>query len=185
MLDELGIEGPDRFEYRPSPWRELKHVLPPSEVGPDDVFVDLGCGMGRAVLLAARYPMKRAIGVELSEELCKIARENVEKTRGKHAAKAVEIVQADVLEYQLPDDVTIVYLYNPFTGDIFQSALDGIFASLDRNPRRLRIIYRHHLEHERIMASGRARVVRRYEPKSLLRRKTGSSTNVYEVDAAS
>jgi SAM-dependent methyltransferase len=181
MLEELGLEDPDRFEYRPSPWRELRKVLPPSQVGPDDVFIDLGCGMGRAVLLAARYPMKRVIGVELSEDLTRIAQENVDNAREHLAAGDVEVVQADVLEYELPDDVTIVYLYNPFTGEIFARALEQILASLDRRPRPMRIIYRHALEHEQIMATGRARQVSRYEPRSLLRRRAGSATNVYEL----
>ena len=182
MLEELGLEGPDRFEYRPSPWRELRKVLPPSEVGPDDVFIDLGCGMGRAVLLAARYPMKRVIGVELSGDLARIAQENVDNAREHLVARDVEIIQADVLEYELPDDVTIVYLYNPFTGDIFARALEQILASLDRRPRRMRVIYRHALEHEQLMATGRARQVGRYEPRSLLRRRAGSATNLYELE---
>ena len=183
MLEELGLEGPDRFEYRPSPWRELRKVLPPSEVGPDDVFIDLGCGMGRAVLLAARYPMKRVIGVELSDDLARIAQENVDHARENLVARDVEIVQADVLEYELPDDVTIVYLYNPFTGDIFARALEQILASLDRRPRRMRVIYRHALEHEQLMATGRARQVGRYEPRSLLRKRAGAATNLYELES--
>lgn len=185
MLEDLGLEGPDRFEYRPSPWRELKKVLPASEVGPDDVFIDLGCGMGRAVLLAARYPIKRAIGVELSADLTKIAQANLDSAREHLAAREVEFIQADVLEYELPDDVTIVYLYNPFTGEIFARALEQILASLDRRPRRMRIIYRHALEHDQIMATGRAEQVGRYEPRSLLRREAGAATNVYELKPAS
>jgi SAM-dependent methyltransferase len=183
MLEDLGLADPQRVEYTPSPWRELQRVLPPSEVGPDDVFADLGCGMGRIVLLAARYPMKRVVGVELSEDLARVARENVGNAQGRLATRDIEIVQADVLEYELPDDVTIVYLFNPFTGDIFEQALQSILASLDRRGRRLRMVYRHPVEHERIMATGRVRLVRRYEPRSLLRRRTGSATNLYELES--
>jgi SAM-dependent methyltransferase len=184
MLEDLGLEGAGRVEYTPSPWRELQKVLPAAQVGPEDVFADLGCGMGRAVLLAAQYPMKRVIGVELSEDLAGVARQNVEAAREHLAAGDVEIVQSDILAYDLPDDVTIVYLYNPFTGHIFAGALERIFASLDRRPRRIRMVYRHPVEHEQLMATGRVRQVGRYEPRSLLRRQAGSPTNLYELGAA-
>ena len=182
LLEDLGQAAPERVEYRPSPWRELRNVLPASEVRPDDVFLDLGCGMGRVVLLAARHPMKRVIGVELTEELARIARENVDQARERLATPDTEIVQADVLEYVVPDDVTIVYLYNPFYGEIFAGALRQILASQDRRARPLRVIYRHPVEHEQLMATGRARMVRRYEPRSWLRRGAVATTNVYELD---
>jgi hypothetical protein len=41
-LEELGLAAPDRVHYKPAPWR----ALPRRQVGPDDVFVDLGSGMG-------------------------------------------------------------------------------------------------------------------------------------------
>ncbi|HVA32678.1 MAG TPA: class I SAM-dependent methyltransferase, partial [Candidatus Baltobacteraceae bacterium] len=41
-------------------------------------FVDVGAGMGRAVLLASEYPFKQVIGVELSRALAEIARENLQ-----------------------------------------------------------------------------------------------------------
>ena len=51
------------------------------EIRPDDVFIDLGSGMGRMVLEAARYPFKRVIGVELVEQLHDLARANLASTR--------------------------------------------------------------------------------------------------------
>ena len=39
----------------------------------NDVFVDLGCGKGRAVFLAAAQKLKKVIGVELRKELADIA----------------------------------------------------------------------------------------------------------------
>jgi cyclopropane fatty-acyl-phospholipid synthase-like methyltransferase len=39
------------------------------------VFVDIGCGKGKPLLIAARFPyVVRAMGVELSEALCQAAR---------------------------------------------------------------------------------------------------------------
>src|ERR1700719_3166712 len=48
-------------------------------------FVDIGAGKGRALLLAAELPFRKVIGVELSEELARIAQKNI--TLWKHVAR--------------------------------------------------------------------------------------------------
>src|SRR5579863_10298253 len=40
-------------------------------------FIDLGAGMGRAVLLASEMPFREVIGVELNPTLARIARRNL------------------------------------------------------------------------------------------------------------
>ena len=40
-------------------------------------FIDLGCGKGRALLVAARLGFKQVIGVEFAHELAGIARKNL------------------------------------------------------------------------------------------------------------
>ena len=47
------------------------------------VFVDLGSGKGRTLLLASEYPFRRIVGVELSPKLHRIAKTNVEKFRSE------------------------------------------------------------------------------------------------------
>lgn len=160
-LEDLGLAAPERVRYDPSGWRDLRSILRTDEVGPDDVFVDFGAGKGRIVLDAARrYPFRRVIGVELAEHLAAIARANVEASREGLRCRRVEIVTADVVEYEIPDDVTVVYLYNPFRGDVFQALVDKLVASVNRRPRRLRLVYRTPLEHARLVATGRFEVVR-------------------------
>jgi hypothetical protein len=70
-------------------------------------------------------------------------------------------VTADARDWQIPDDVTVAYFANPFTGAIFADVVERIFASIDRSPRRMRIIYHWPREHEMLVATGRARVIRR------------------------
>jgi tRNA1(Val) A37 N6-methylase TrmN6 len=97
--------------YRPLPWGALSRILRQEDVGPDDTFLDLGAGKGRAVFLAAaRYPFKRVIGVELSKDLSDVARANIDRLRDQLICQDVHIVNADVLDYEIPDDVTVVFL---------------------------------------------------------------------------
>lgn len=138
--EELG-HNENMVLYRASGRFFLRRAIRPREVGPGDVFIDLGSGKGRVVLLAARYPFDRVIGVEISEELNQIARENLERERPRLRCPEVDIVTADLAAYELPDEVTHVYMYNPVTGPLFETVLGKILASLERRPRPLRVIY--------------------------------------------
>jgi 16S rRNA G966 N2-methylase RsmD len=157
---ELGVEAPGRGEYKASGWRDLSKILHPSEVTADDVFIDLGAGMGRIVLEAAMYPFARVIGIEVSERLTTIARENVERRRPYLRCRDVELITADVAEYDLPDDVTVAYMFNPFRGELFETVISGLLNSMDRHPRVLRLIYRTPLEDEVLERTGRFRLVK-------------------------
>lgn len=169
-VDELGIaDDPDRGAYGPTGWRTLPRVMSRGSVSRDDVFVDIGAGMGRAVLLAAtRYRLRRVVGVEVAESLCEIARANVERNRGRLRTPLVEIVAADAATYQLPEDATIVYMHNPFWGDLFRCVAERILASVDSAPRPLRLIYEHPREHATLMEIGR------FQPVAEYRRRWGS-----------
>jgi hypothetical protein len=161
-LDELGIAAPDRVRYKPAPWFTLRRALPRRSVTSKDVFVDFGSGMGRVVFQAAVwYPFKQVIGVELSPELHLIAQGNITRNRSRFRCQEAQLIQADVMEYDIPGDVTVAFLDNPFTGDIFTAVVERLLASVDRNPRPLTIIYFNPVEHERLMATGRFRVVKR------------------------
>ena len=140
-LAEVGLDHPERILYSPSSWLFIPRVMRSLEVGRDDVFVDFGSGKGRVVLQAARYPFGRVVGVEISEELNRIARENVERGRHRLACQDVELVTSDVLEYEIPDDMTYAYFYYPFFGEIFKKVVDNIVASIDRRPRTVTIIF--------------------------------------------
>ena len=159
-LQTLGLAAEGRVRYEPSGWLDLRRILRPGDVAPDDVFADFGSGKGRVVLEAARYPFKRVIGVELSDELTAIAARNVAAAERTRRCGAVELVTSDVLDFEMPDDLTVAYVYNPFSGAIFEGLLTKLIETVDRVPRTVRLIYRTPLEHARVMATDRFRVVR-------------------------
>ncbi|WP_327582333.1 class I SAM-dependent methyltransferase [Nonomuraea sp. NBC_00507] len=160
--EELGIADAEQHGYSPAPWSVLRRAIPPEWVRTDDVFIDFGSGMGRIVFqAAAHYPFRRVIGVELSRDLHQIAQANVERNRPRFLCQNVELVNGNVLDYDIPDDVTMAFFFNPFTGQTFDTVIDRLLASVDTNPRWLRIVYLCPVEHERLLATGRVRLVHR------------------------
>jgi SAM-dependent methyltransferase len=162
-LDKEALWSTDsnRGPYAPSPWRVLRRILRPAEVSSADVFLDLGSGTGRVVLEAATaYPFRRVIGVELVPRLTEIARETIARNSHRLRCQDVELISADLADYEIPDDVTVVYLFNPFWGSLFDVIVAKLIASLDDRPRRLRLIYLTPTESARLEQTGRMRFVR-------------------------
>jgi hypothetical protein len=168
-LDELGLAGADRVYYIPASWLTLRRALPRREVGEQDVFIDLGSGMGRMVLEAATYPFKRVIGVELSEQLHDIAVYNIERNRNRLCCPDIVLVQSDVLDYDVPDDVTVVFFNNPFRDKIFAAVIEKVLASVDRNPRPVKVVYNNPVEHPFLMST------RRFLPLQTIQRRGAGS----------
>jgi SAM-dependent methyltransferase len=154
-LATAGVHTDGRIPYVPSSWRNLPSALRHIPISDDDVFLDLGSGKGRVVLQAAERPFKRVVGVELSSELHASATANLDAVRARLRCQDVELIEADITDYRVPDDVTIVYAYNPVRGDLFEAAMNALIASYDRNPRSMHLLYRYPREHDLVAASGR------------------------------
>ncbi len=169
-LEELGAASPGRENYSPVSWPALRRALPRGDLGPDDVFLDLGAGKGRMLLVAARHPIPRAIGVEISPKLAGIARANLRCAASHLRCPQVEVVTADAASYRVPDDVTVVHMFNPFSGPVLAAAVDRVLESIDRSPRTVRLVYSNPREdgHESILGSGRARLARQAQPLTVL-----------------
>jgi SAM-dependent methyltransferase len=160
-LEDYRLDDPERVRYVATGRFVLPRVLRRIGVGPDDVFLDFGSGKGRVVYQAAQFPFKRVIGVEIAEELNRIARYNVDHNRDRLACGDVELVTADAVGYQVPDDVTVAYFYHPFEGQTFARVIDNLVASLDRSPRLLRVIYVYPKSVDLLLKTGRFELERK------------------------
>jgi SAM-dependent methyltransferase len=108
----------------------------------DFVFVDVGAGMGRALLLAARLRFKRLIGIEYSSELVAIARRNTQAARGLDIdPEKLEVAHADAITYQLPNEPLVIFLYNPFDCEAMGEFVEHVKASIASLPRRVVVVY--------------------------------------------
>ena len=87
-------------------------------------FVDIGAGMGRAVLLAGEMPFKEVVGVELHKTLAKIAEKNLVRWKELARAKAgMRIANVDVLDFEWPQGPCVAFLFNPFGAVVMRRLL--------------------------------------------------------------
>lgn len=94
------------------------------------MFIDFGCGKGRALLEAARFPFARVIGVEFAPELAAIATSNRDIMQARGALTApVEIVCMNAGQYAPPADIPLLcYFYDPFDDVVMAPVADRLSA---------------------------------------------------------
>lgn len=142
----------EMIAYQPTPVRHVLRLLKLAGSSREDVFVDLGAGMGHVPLLVSMLTGARSVGIEIEAAYVASAGECARGLR----LGGVSFVAADAREADLSTG-TVFYLYSPFTGSI----LDQVMGSLRRQSldRSIRVCSlgpcTHNLERERwLKASG-------------------------------
>jgi SAM-dependent methyltransferase len=139
--ETLGYQHPDWDDYSPSSYGNIRRIMRALDIRPGrDVFIDFGSGKGRVIVMAARHPFERVIGVDSSAALNAEAQRNIERARPRLACQQVDVVTADAAAYQVPDAATMIYFASPFNGGTLDAVLDNARTSLMRMPRRLSVV---------------------------------------------
>ena len=83
FLPAVGAPGSATWQghYVPTPYNKLIASLRHVAIGSEDVFVDLGSGLGRTVFAASWLGARRAVGVEIDTSLTEAARANLARFR--------------------------------------------------------------------------------------------------------
>lgn len=119
-------------------WEKSRPSLALKEVS----FIDVGAGMGRAMLLAAELPFRRVVGVELNPALVRIARKNLTIWRASGRAQApTRLVCGDAVELPLPPGPCMAFLFNPFGAVVMRRLLTAWSKALAERADELDLIY--------------------------------------------
>ncbi len=146
QLEDLNIESENRQYggyYEQTKPVDFHKLISRLKINHEDfVFVDLGSGMGRALLLASEFPFKKIVGVEFAEELHTQAEENI-RSYSSHTQHCYnfELLHLDAAEYRIPAEKTIFYLYNSFQREVMAKVLTNIRRSIEELPREVFFIY--------------------------------------------
>ena len=146
LLSKLNIESPNRVHganYGATPPDIFWQALTRLDVNHRDfIFVDLGSGKGRAVLLASEFPFKEIIGVEFSPELNSIAQENVRRYKSKsQKCSCIKLLCTDFIDFHIPEEPVLFFLYYPCKEPIMRLLVQHIKTSVITCPRSIYIVY--------------------------------------------
>jgi SAM-dependent methyltransferase len=156
--EAIGASLADATHYEPTPPADFDALLAAVPFGPErTTFLDLGCGMGRTLLLAAKRPFAQVAGVEISPALAEIARDNLKAADASdRRCRDIRIVTRDAKDAKLPAGDLVVYMYNPFRGAVMQTVVDRLAA---REGGRLAVVYHTPEERARFETSGAFEIV--------------------------
>jgi len=105
-------------------------------------FVDIGCGKGRAIMLASEFGFREVVGVELHAALAKTAEANVAVwTAAGRAACPVRIVCQDATEFVFPEGACLMYLFHPFAAPVLERLIERIEVDFAGRPCMLDLVY--------------------------------------------
>lgn len=128
--------------YLPCPVASLLALVDAAHIGPNDVIVDVGSGVGRAAILLSLLSGAAAVGLEVQRHL-------VERSRALAAILGpsladFSVVEGDVAGLQSSDDqgehrpslvdATVFLLYCPFSGARLERFFDVLGDVVARRP---------------------------------------------------
>ena len=141
----------DRFQssarYHPTPVKSMYlalDTLPKYDIKySDSVFIDIGSGMGRNLLIASEYAFKEIIGVEISQHLSEIADKNIEVYKTEtQKCKNIKSYCGDVLEFVLPEYKSLVlYFWEPFNDHVFSLFFQKLLQSISLENKKVTMIF--------------------------------------------
>jgi hypothetical protein len=113
-------------------WRQCRPLAP----------IDLGAGMGRAMLLAAAYPFRSVIGVELHPTLARIASRNLALWRAARRTRVpMRMYCRDAADFPLPAGPCVAFLFNPFGAPVLRRVVRAWTRTLAERAGQLDILY--------------------------------------------
>jgi hypothetical protein len=107
--------------YQPTPVRHILHLIAATALAEDDVFVDLGSGLGHLSLLVSMLTGAQSLGIEVQAAYVASAQECAQSL---HLSR-VRFIAQDARAADLSSG-TVFYLYSPFTGSILTDVLSAL-----------------------------------------------------------
>jgi hypothetical protein len=105
-------------------------------------FIDIGSGKGRVLLMAADYPFRRILGIELFPALHRIAIDNIRHYKSDtQKCFALESVCEDARRFEFPPEPILLYLFNPLPEAGLRELLQSLERSVNEHPRRVLVLY--------------------------------------------
>jgi len=145
-LQRSGVDISHATIYMPVSYSLIEKTLEQIEPSQKKHFLDIGCGKGRAMCVAAHYGFNQLTGIDFSDKLCEAATVNLQATKLQIPAINFTVINQDAVTAEVPKDTDCIFLFNPFDEVVMKKVLSNIIKSLEVFPRQLNIIYSNPLQ---------------------------------------
>ncbi|MBL0144665.1 MAG: methyltransferase domain-containing protein [Chitinophagaceae bacterium] len=153
-VEEKGIDIEHATIYMPASYDLLEEIFTQLSSKKIKHLLDIGCGKGRALCVAAHYNITKLTGIDFSKELCIAAEKNLTQTKEKIPTIDWEILNNDAFYFDIPATVDCIFMFNPFDEVIMEGVVENIMISLGETPRKLYVVYVNPLNKEILLGNG-------------------------------
>jgi hypothetical protein len=121
--------------------RTIPRKLPIRKPGAD-VQLSQFTRLGEVIRGICTHGFRKIIGIDFAADLCLTARDNIEQYRRcTNNSAAISIEQRDACTYDIPNQPSVLFLYNPFNKSVMRSFVANVERSLSQHPREFYVIY--------------------------------------------
>ena len=108
-LNDLGIDSSVGTRFETISYAHLKSSLMFAKNLGFDKFLDIGCGLGRSLVVANEVGFFDLYGVDISDNLISRCQNNMSKVGVSASLSCI-----DVADFDVPSGKLVIYLFNPF-----------------------------------------------------------------------
>lgn len=163
-LKNTGAVAAASKEYMPSNYILLEKTF--TELNKhthNKTFLDIGCGKGRTLFVAASFGFEKITGIEFFMPYCRQVQQQFPAMKKRFPAASFAVICTDAAQYAIPDTVQTILFNNPFNEKVMRQVVQQIQKSLARAKRELFIIYISPVDKQQLITAG-------FEELSLIRR---------------
>ena len=114
------------FPYEATPYSVLQVLANSGYITKKDKIIDYGSGKGRVSFYLAFATKAKMIGVEYDERLYNSSLVN---HKNCISSNRVEFVYSNASDYDIQEDITGLYFFNPFNVDILKDVISNLEKS--------------------------------------------------------
>ena len=154
-LDEIGVDTSHASKYLPVDYFVLEKLMNfIKQFENKEGFLDLGCGKGRALAVAAHFGFNPVIGLDFHPKLSTEAAQLTGTLKEEFPKTSFKVINNDAFYFEIPGNISTIFLFNPFDEVIMSGVIGNILKSQQITPRVIRVLYANPVHKELFIEEG-------------------------------
>ena len=134
-VDTLGNDSDSKnkdinlYDYLPTTYTFFVVLFTKYPFNPNDCFVDIGCGKGRALMMAALFGCKHICGIEINEDIYNELMNNYLAWKNNQFMDSVDVnlINQSFFDVEIKKEWNKFFMFKPFNIDIFKQVMLRIY----------------------------------------------------------